>query len=65
MGPSEYLYLLMEMSLCYSEISIFLSYLLIRKDRKKLDIRVGGQQLQQLPRLACLSLPTSSNISKN
>ena len=55
----------MEMSLCYSEISIFLSYLLIRKDRKKLGIRVGGQQLQQLPRLACLSLPTSSNIGKN
>ena len=55
----------MDISISFSEISISLSYLLIRKRRKKLRMRVGRQQLQQLPRLACISLPKSSNVSKN
>jgi len=41
------------------------STLLIQQGRKKLCIQVGRQQIQQLPRLACLSLPKSGNINKN
>jgi hypothetical protein len=41
------------------------STLLIQQGRKKLRIQVERQQIQQLPRLACLSLPKSGNINKN
>jgi hypothetical protein len=38
---------------------------LVQQGRKKLRTRFGRQQLQQLPRLACHLLPTSSNVNKN
>jgi hypothetical protein len=40
-------------------------HLLVQQDRKNLHTRFGRKQFQQLSRLACRFLTTSSNINKN